>query len=283
MAIPAKPRDSSRFPSSAARLYRALMDDIQALVEEGVEHLDAGDFKRAAKIGKKLVALQDVCGYELLAQAHWGVGEQKEAFAAIDDGLKLLPAAWWLWHLRGAYCDEANDFAGAYGGYDHALRNPKADRSSVHLTYAITLSRDGRPEEALRHLEQVTTDETIFPASSVRAEALETLGRREEAVEMLRNMFTLECDNNVLLAQVHADLASLHLSGNDRNSALQESWIAVALDRGNEDAQELIRELEGDWLAPAVLYEVTLRGHWHEPIYDDGPMDAGERVFEDLD
>lgn len=246
------------------------MDDLDALIDEGLELLEIEDYQAAAKIGRKIIGLRHTYGHEILARACWGLGKRKKALEVIDEGLKKGPSAWLLWQLRGNFSSDEKNYERAYESYETALRIPAADASSVHLNYAIALRRESRFEEALQHLDRVGGEETLHRAAGVRAECLEGLGKRDEAMAVLRAALTVPCDELEEAARLHAHLGELLWAAGERDTALNEAWAAIALHRGNESAQWLIREIENEWLAPAVLYRVQMHGRWHEPIDEDG-------------
>ncbi len=244
--------------------------EVEALIDEGLELLGIDDFKGAAKIGKRIIKLRHTYGHEILGRAYWGLGKRKKAIEVIEEGLKKGPSAWLLWQLRGSFASDEEDFARAYECYDTALRIPNVDASMVHLNYAIALGRDGRHEEALQHLDRVSDAETLHRAAGVRASSFESLGKRDEAMAVLRAALDVPCDDNDEAARLHADLGMLLWRNRDKDAALDQAWTAIALDRGEDNAQWLIREIEGEWLAPAKQYEVRIEGRWPEPIDDEG-------------
>jgi tetratricopeptide (TPR) repeat protein len=138
----------------------------------------------------------------------------------------------------------------------------------IHLNYAIALRRENRIDDALAHLELVIDGEAVVIAASVRAEILTERHQLDDAIAAARAALHSEADAKDL-AYLHMTLADALLEKGARSEALASAWDAIALDRGNERAQWIIREIEGQRSDSAKVFHLSLRGRWERAIDDE--------------
>ena len=69
---------------------------IQALIDEGQECLDAGDYDRAVSVGKKLEEQRYSYAFELQALAYAAKDDLPKAIEVLERGVSLAPSVWLL-------------------------------------------------------------------------------------------------------------------------------------------------------------------------------------------
>ena len=96
---------------------------------------------------------------------------------------------------------------------------------------------------------------------------LNALGRHGEVVERARKLLEQSDlqEHRFELAGIHAELAdALQQQGASPTEVLGEAWRAIAIDKSNELAAWLVREVEGERSKEARYYRLLVRGTWHE-------------------
>jgi tetratricopeptide (TPR) repeat protein len=253
--------------------------NVATLIGQAEEALEDGDLETALTLGKQLIEARHTFGFEAVARAHHANGDDDEAFAILERGVKEAPHVWTLWHLLGNYASDADDFERAFTSYERALACDRVEADVVHLNYATDLNRAGRSDEALGRLMLVRDPELLTAAAVVRVEALNALGRHDETLASAKQALgaaDAHADSNDI-ARIYCAVADALRARGDRDAALAASWKAVAYDSSSERAMTLVREIEGLYSGKARYFRLLVHGVW--PNLDqgdgDGPADHG--------
>lgn len=220
----------------------------------GYDHLRAGEWFEAVKLGHALRLLRHPAGYELQALGLAGLGEVAEAVTALEEGVEDSPGCWALWDLLGVYRAELGDLDGAHEALDEALLCPEPDQGLVHVHAAVALHLGERGEEALARLELCGDARRLARREALRASILNDLGRSAEAAEAAaaalegldREAESADPARRVALAEIHAALAlAVWRLGHGLDEAIGHAQEALAVDGENGAARLLLRRLLG--------------------------------------
>ncbi len=188
-----------------------------------------------------------------------------------------------IWEYLGEYLSNAERYDEAIDAFRRAQSLPNASQAAAELNIAIVQDRQGRHEDALRILEKIPLmpkrdgDPTDWRVTSQRVSTLTRLGRPEEALSLVQKAIEgLRPDDEDRMGQalLWADFAELrwtHL--NDAEGALDAAWEAVRLDKTNEMAAWVVRDVAHLLSPTARSYRVIVLGLWHLPLR------AGEKAL----
>ena len=263
--------------------------EIENLSARGFELLRGYDYAGAVKVGKQLEQLRYSSCFEILALAYAGMDKRETAITTLERGVKRAPNVWLLWQLLGNYYSDEKSFDRAYHAYARALKCDHADASSIHLNWAIALSRKEDYQAALDLLEKVVDPAIHRRRIDITLSILNSLACFEEAsvlaMEILNDEPSEDCQ---LESRIHAHYALAIWKGSaNREMALEESWQAIALDKTNERAMCLIREIENSRSDKAILYHLLVEGRLNDPVNSEeapqGFFSTYQVVADDLD
>lgn len=198
--------------------------DIDSLIDQADEALEAGDDNTAITIGQQLIEMRNAYGFQVLARAYWQRDEKTKAIRTLQDGVSKAPKLWPLWQLLGDYWSDVGDGKRARECYETVLEIPTSD--SVSRVHALS--------ELDRH------DEAIAAARAA-------LKEDEDAADEEK-------------ARLLYAIAYALWSKGDRDGALRVVWEAIALHPSNEDAMWLIREIENLKSKNAVHFRFVIEG-----------------------
>jgi tetratricopeptide (TPR) repeat protein len=199
------------------------MMDIEFLMRQADDALQAGNDKAALTAGQNLVDLRHAYGFEVLARAYLLRDEKTRAIAALQDGVSKAPNVWQLWELLGDSWTDVGDGRRAREAYERVLALPNSD--SVARAHALT------------ELERF--DEAIAIASDALKESEAQADER---------------------ARLQYSIAYALWSKGDSDAALAAAWSVVALHPANEDAMWLIREIEQRHSRTAMQFRLIAEG-----------------------
>lgn len=198
--------------------------DIEFLIRQADDALQAGNDKAALAAGQSLVDMRHAYGFEVLARAYLLRDEKTRAIAALQDGVSKAPNVWQLWELLGDSWTDVGDRRRAGEAYERVLALPNAD-------------------------------------SVARAHALTELGRFDEAIATARKALEdsgdLQADER---ARLQYSIAYALWSKGDNEAALAAAWNVVSLHPANEDAMWLIREIEQRHSRAAMQFRLIAEG-----------------------
>jgi tetratricopeptide (TPR) repeat protein len=197
--------------------------DIESIIRQADDALEAGNDKAALAAGQTLVDMRHAYGFEVLARAYLLRDEKTRAIAALQDGVSKAPGVWQLWELLGDSWTDVGDDRRAREAYERVLALPNAD-------------------------------------SVARAHALTELERFDEAIAIARAALDDSDARADERARLQYSIAYALWSKGDQDAALQAAWNVVAVHPANEDAMWLIREIEQKHSRAAMQFRLIAEG-----------------------
>jgi len=197
--------------------------DIESLIRQADDALEAGNDKAALAAGQKLVELRHAYGFEVMARAYLLRDEKTRAIATLQDGVAKAPNIWQLWELLGDSWSDVGDARRARESYERVLALPNAD-------------------------------------SVARAHALTELERFDEAIAIAQEALDDSDANADERARLQYSIAYALWSKGESDAALDAAWSVVALHPANEDAMWLIREIEQRHSRAAMQFRLIAEG-----------------------
>lgn len=172
------------------------MDDIakrrnEKLLNEGVEHLEAGRHSEALQVAFKLESVKGPLAFYLAARVFASFKNFDSAVFTMRRGVLKRPTFWPNWFYLGIYLGRLNKYEEALAAYDQALLCTEADADVIRLNMAILSITAKAYEAALSYLDGVEGPALRYCAASSRVAALEGAGRIAEA-EALAESFLEE-------------------------------------------------------------------------------------------
>ncbi len=280
----------SKFKPSVDQLFASLKRCIQAsdhvgaeraseeIIERAFEAIDQDDNDQAVAIGKRMQELGNPVGFEIEALVLDDASEPAKAVEVLERGLKAIPDAWRLWELLGnIHSDEArpDDAAKAY---EKALACTGAEPASVRYNMALNLARSDKYDAALEAIEPVDVEsleesELRLNTAAFKTSVLTQLGRFDDAIGLATRVLGRLTDEDYTeesvphIAELHAQLGRSQAEGKqDAEKAMKHALDAIRIDQGNELALSLVRAIRNDVSDKASLYQLTVKGTWHEPF-----------------
>jgi tetratricopeptide (TPR) repeat protein len=198
--------------------------DIDSLIQQAEEALEAGDDHTAIAAGERLLEMRNAFGFQILARAYWQRDEKTKAIRTLQDGVAKAPNMFPLWQLLGDYWSDVGDVKRARESYEKILSIASSDAVS-------------------------------------RAHALSELDRHDEAISTARRALADDPDaEDEEKSRLLYSIAYALWSKGDRDSALRAAWESAALHPSNEDAMWLIREIEDRRSKGAVHFRMVIEG-----------------------
>jgi len=278
----------SKFKPTVDQLFASLKRCAQAqdrvgaerateeIIERAFEAIENEDNEQAVAIGRRLQEIGHSVGYEIEALVLDEASEAAKAIEVLDRGLAALPDSWRLWELLGNInSDEARpDEAGK--AYEKALACTDADPSSVRYNMALNLARSDKYDEALAaiapiDIEKLEEAELRLNLAAFKTSVLTQVGKFDDAIALAQSVlgklreddFTEESVPHI--AELHAQLGRSQAEGKeDADKAMAHALDAIRIDQGNELALSLVRAIRNDLSKDAQLFQITVKGTWHE-------------------
>lgn len=257
------------------------MANIERLMAEGYEHLANGQFQKAIKVGRTLLKQYHTSGFEIVARAQWESGEPEAAIETLREGVEAAPDVPILWEFLAEYCSDSGLYEEALGAYRQALHVGHPDPSMIHYNLALVyrrqeeyelaeleLAKAGEPDDELKkcHIHFLRAD--IRYMQKRYSEALTLLN---EAIDLMGKLSLMEENEAELLAKIYAHRALIRWAlEEDKETILQDIGNALELDKNQQTAFWLIRELHMQTSPDAKYYRLLLEGDWYENHPDDG-------------
>jgi len=271
-----------------------MRESVDELYTEAYRCLEEHEPKRALRIGKQLKRLRHSSAFEIMARAYVGLDKPRAAIRVLERGVKKVPDVWVLWDQLGCYYSDAGRFDEAVSALERARTLAGQDHAQATLNLAIALNRTSQHEDALRALDAINASEDSISARAAaeRAVALNGVGRFDQAERVAAaaiEAYTRSNDAGGLdsgvgeehlpgsdvLAGLHANRGEAVWRGRrDRIAALADAWKAIELDRSDELAASLVREIERVVSCKASYFRIVIEGVWHEPL-DPGDSPPG--------
>ncbi|MCS6860915.1 MAG: tetratricopeptide repeat protein [Abditibacteriales bacterium] len=246
---------------------------VESLMDEGYQRLEMGDYERALKIGRQLLKRHHTSGFEIAARAQWEMGHQEEAIKTLEEGVQVAPEVWILWSYLGQFYSDTERYEQALHAFRHALTCPEAAQSTAHYNLALVYYRQGDYERAWRQLDYVADEEDgpgYGRVAGLRLRLLNAMERYTEALALAREALERaqsEETDDAALASLYAERADACWRGAaDRVQALTDAWQAIRLDKNQQTAMLVIREIEQQTSPRTQWYRLLVEGEWHEPV-----------------
>jgi len=263
------------------------MDEAERLFEQGIKAIEEGDTARARKIGRRLIRMRYSGGYELEARA-WREDERLDkAVEVLQEGVKVAPQAWLLWHWLGSCLSDSGYFAEAREAFGRGLTVRGAPRGSMRYNIASTLHREQRFEVALNVLEECAADclgdaRLWAHHQALKLLLLTTLERYEEALSLSERLTQsgeadplADVQGEVLGCRAIALLKGRRL----REEAMVSAWRALHHDTRNTRALRVIRELAGQISEAGQYFKMMIEGRWHQEVDQPGEVPSFYCVY----
>lgn len=249
----------------------------QQLLDDAYIALDSEEPDRALDLGKKLLELKQVRGFEIVALALEQQGKTEEAISALQTGVTKAPDAFPLWQLLGNFLSQNNRFNEAKDAYQRALQCTGADTDAINFDIAVLLRSTGQTMEALGICDNFANPEWSLKVKTLRASLLNNAGRCEEAAQVananigeLLNQQEVSDDEMLDLAQNYSELGRAYWLGRrDGNAAFENACRALEWDRSDSSALWLIRELMAMKTPGSRWFRLEVSGQWHFPLEPD--------------
>lgn len=248
---------------------------------EGYEHLANGQYKKAIKVGRTLLKQYHTSGFEIVARAQWESGEPEAAIETLREGVEAAPEVPILWEFLAEYCSDSGLYEESLGAYRQALQVGHPDPNMIHYNLALVyrrqeeyelaeleLAKAGEPDDELKKCHIYFLRADIRYMQKRYSESLTLLN---EAIDLMGKLSLLEENEAELLAKIYAHRALIRWAlEEDRERILQDIGNALELDKDQQTAFWLIRELHMQTSPDAKYYRLLIEGDWYENHPDDG-------------
>jgi tetratricopeptide (TPR) repeat protein len=254
------------------------MNDIEKaekLMNQGFNCLDEYEYDKAIKIGKKLKKLYHSSAFEILALAYKEKDESKQSIKILEEGVSLAPKVWRLWQLLGNYYSDDKRYSDSQKCFDTALSCPNVDESSVYYNSSVACFREGKFNEALKQHDKINYKEPdhVFNlrSQSQKIDILIKLNKYEEAVKLGQKLIKKKWgeENEEIIQELSYTYASLSeglWKLKKEEEALNSAWKAIELNKHNDKAAWMIREIEGKISDNAKHFNTMIEGIWPTPF-----------------
>jgi tetratricopeptide (TPR) repeat protein len=256
------------------------MNDMQnkkaeELTTKGFASLREGEYEVALEAAKELEEMRHTAAFDIAAQAYAGMDDLENAVKTLNRGLEKAPKCWLNWQLLGNYLSDMENYDNAAAAYENALACPDVWVDSIHLNQAVLATRRCDYESALVILNEHHDDELRLVAASSRMEALEGIGRLDEAVmlaeELLAGEYEEESDGKYF-GLIAAALARIRLrQGSAPNEVRNFVLEAVRLHGSNSALLRIIRNIDAQYSKEAHYFRLLIDCQIPEdnPLYSE--------------
>lgn len=249
----------------------------QQLLDDAYLALDAEESERALELGKKLLELKQIRGFEVVALALEQQGKYDEAISALQSGVTRAADAFPLWQLLGNLLSERNKYGESKEAYHRALNCPGADIDAINYDMACMLRSAGENMESLQLCDAISTPSWAIKVRTLRASLLNSTGRHEEAAQLANGNITemlgqqeITDDEMQDLAQNYSELGRAYWLGRrDGNAAFENACRALEWDRADSSALWLIRDLMALKTPASRWFRLEASGQWHFSLEPD--------------
>ncbi|MBI9075024.1 MAG: tetratricopeptide repeat protein [Desulfatibacillum sp.] len=241
------------------------------LMEAGFQALEDCDFKAAIKIGRKIRRLRNTSAFEILGLAYSQKGKPKKAIKILKKGLRIAPDLWVLWQLLGNLQSDLNNFSEAQTSYEKALQCESTDEDSIRYNSALAYIRENKYIEAQKQIEQVNFKELLrkesykllLLASQTNITIFNELNEFKKAYDfglsLLKDISHVDAFPKELSA-LYDSFATTMWKLTENNQAFEYLWKSIELDKTNQNAMFLIRELENQFSSEAKSFQLVIEG-----------------------
>lgn len=256
-------------------------------MKEASELLEAGKPELALSIGRQMEKHRFSGGFEIQALAYRELGDTEKAIQVLRQGTECVPDVWVLWNLLGNYLSDEGSFDEALTAYDAGIDRPNIYTYCLRVNRANVVWRMKRLDEADADIEALLSDTEFATADpdlklyihGARIGILNDLGRHKEAITYFESL----ADNQDWIhypaeaSRIESKYATALWHDGRVDEASSVVRRAVGLDKSNEDAQWLIREIRrqtGE--IGSQSFELMIHGPWLSEL---SPECAGCKGF----
>lgn len=234
--------------------------------DEALGRLHEGDLDGATKLAEELKTLRWSGAFEVLALVARARNDLPEAVRVLEEGCAAAPEAWSLHELRGNLLDASGQHVRALEAYERALTCEGAWAASILYNRAVARLRAGDAGGALADAESVLAGASAPPfaldAVRVAIDALDRLGRREDAASLVRTALSEAPEGSPVAARLHGLAAVAAARLGDHARAEVEARIAIEAGHGTAELARLLPKVKDDG-RPARALRVVVQGRSH--------------------
>jgi tetratricopeptide (TPR) repeat protein len=241
---------------------------IEALMNQGYEHLEQEDYEEALEVARQLEELQFTAAFELAALAHDGQGDVEAAVRVLHRGVEAAPDCWPIWQMLGNYLSDLERYEEAEAAFEQALECDDPWTASIRLNQAILARRRELHEKAIELLDEVDDPELKLHVAEQWVGNLKQMGRNDEAVALAEPTLAENRENDEdadTLARTAALLGQIWLEqDHDREEILQLVLGWLEIEQGCEQLLAVLREVDGQHSPNARGFDMTLHAELPE-------------------
>ncbi len=259
---------------------------LEDLIQEGWDHLDAGEYEEAEAIATKLIASQASAGYRLQAMCQIADDDWEAARESLEAGVSRFPDDWELHLMLGNYLSENEEYDAALASFERALACPGVQPDWIAVNKAVIYSKIGAYEQALAICAQIDNPDLKLQVLEVEFRVMSETERYDEILATAEQRLeeVPEVDEEgaaVILSKVlyYIALASWRTDGPEAET-LEYLWSSIDYDRSNVYALWLLREVRGEYSESAKTFTLLVQGNFALPEEEEEESDeAGEAFF----
>jgi len=250
---------------------------IEQLMESGFEAVNNFETKKAIKIGNKLKKLRHTSAFEILALAYLNNEETKKAIEILKEGVGIAPNLWILWQLLGNTYSVTNEYFEAQKCYRKALECEEHDTNSILYNSALAYKRAKDEISHKKQIDKISTLELhknqqfnlLFLVTSEKVSFLVQNGHIEEACNLAEecvNLHVNKFEYRTEFSQLLSAYAEALWERQNIEAAKKIINEAIKLDKSNNSAAWLIREIDNLSSSNAKYFSIIIMGVWPEPF-----------------
>ena len=255
-------------------------EEMQKLIFEGFGALEIADFERALRAARELHNYDHTAAYEIEARARWEMGDHDRAIDVLKEGVDVAPELFILWDYLASFLSDEDRFDEALQAYYRSRECVDAPVDAIDFNIAIVYQRQGRHERALALLDTIAPSETLPKEiiDSAKAHSLNDTGKHADALTLTAASLSSIQEDDEVDPEAVATIMSEHAYAlwvlGIHEAAYEEAFEAIALDKSNERAAWLIREIADEKSETAKGWRIVVEGRWPQP-FEDSDKDYG--------
>jgi len=255
-------------------------EELQKLIFEGFGALEIADYERALSAARELHQYDHTAAFEIEARARWEMDDHDRAIEILKEGVDVAPEIFILWDYLASFLSDEERFDEALQAYYRSRECEEAPVEAVDFNIAIVYQRQGRHERALALLDTLSPSETLPKEiiDSAKAHSLNDTGKHADALTLTAAALTrIEEDDEVdpeAVARIMSEHAYALWVLGIHEAAYEEAYEAIGLDKSNQRAAWLIREIADERSDTAKGWRVVVEGRWPQP-FEDSEKDYG--------
>ena len=258
---------------------------LEDLIQEGWDHLDAGEYDEAEAVAAKLIASQSSAGYRLQAMCQIADDDWEAARESLAAGVSRFPDDWELHLMQGNYLSENEEYDAALAAFERALACPGVQPDWIAVNKAVIYSKIGAYEQALAICAQIDNPDLKLQVLEVEFRVMSETERYQEilATSATRIDELPEIEDEgaaVIYAKVLYYIAyASWKTGGEKDWILEHLWTCIDYDRSNAHALWLLREVRGEYSKDAKHFKLLVQGLFVSEEDDEDEEIGGEPFF----